>query len=502
MNKHRILLTGATGYVGGRLLKVLEAQGHTVHCIARKPAYLTSRAPAATRVFGGDVLDKESLKPAFEGVDTAYYLIHSMGAARGFEDQEKRGARNFAELAREFGLKRIIYLGGLGKEGKDLSPHLRSRHGVGRILRESGVQMLELRASVVIGSGSLSFEMIRALTERLPIMVLPRWVSVLTQPIGIQDLVEYLVQSLDIPLSQSIVVEIGGADQLSYRELMEEYARQRGLKRLMIPVPVLTPRLSSLWLGLVTPVYARVGRKLVESLRHPTIVSNHLALELFDLRPRGAAEAIHAALENEDREFGETRWSDSLSAAGTPTGFGGYRFGHRLIDHREIRVEAPPEAAFQVMERIGGKNGWFAYNFLWQLRGILDLLVGGVGMRRGRPETRELRGGDTLDFFRVESFERPRRIRLLAEMKLPGRAWLELVVEPDRGGSVIRQTAIYDPIGISGRLYWYCVYPFHALVFRAMIKSIAKRVMELPKSDPSGPAPHSEKESKKQKSKT
>ena len=488
MNKHCILLTGATGYVGGRLLKVLGAQGHTVHCIARKPAYLVSRAPAATRVFGGDVLDKESLKPAFEGVDTAYYLIHSMGASSGFEDQEKEGARNFAESAKESGLKRIIYLGGLGKEGADLSPHLRSRHEVGQILRESGVQTLELRASVVIGSGSLSFEMIRALTERLPIMILPRWVSVLAQPIGIQDLVEYLVQSLDVPLNESTIVEIGGADRLSYRELMTEYARQRGLKRLMIPVPVLTPRLSSLWLGLVTPVYARVGRKLVESLRHPTIVNSHLAFELFDLRPRGAAEAIHAALENEDREFAEIRWSDSLSAAGTTTGFGGYRFGHRLIDHREIRVAAPPEACFQVIERIGGKNGWFAYNFLWQLRGILDLVVGGVGMRRGRPESGELRTGDTLDFWRVESFDRPRRIRLLAEMKIPGRAWLELAVEPDGEASIMRQTAIFDPIGISGRLYWYSVYPLHALVFRAMIKSMAKRVMELPKAGSSNRA--------------
>ncbi len=462
--------------MGGRLLKVLEARGHTLNCIARTPSYLRGRVTETTKVFGADVLDRESLRPAMVGMDTAYYLIHSLGEAKGFEQQEKEGAQNFAEIARESGIKRIIYLGGIGNEREELSPHLRSRHEVGRILRESGVPTLEFRASIVLGSGSLSFEMIRALSEHLPVMILPKWVSVLAQPIGIQDLISYLVQALDIPLDASEVVEIGGAEQLSYRQLMEEYARLRSLKRVMIPVPVLTPRLSSLWLGLVTPLYARVGRKLIESIKHPTIVSNKRAQELFALRPFGAAQAMKAALDNEDRKFAETRWSDSVSASGTPRSYGGYQFRNRLVDHRETHVEAAPELAFQVIENIGGNKGWFGYDFLWRLRGILDLLVGGVGMRRGRPMHRSIRPGDALDFWRVEELERPHKLRLLAEMKVPGRAWLEFVVEPEAGGSVIQQTAIFDPVGLSGRLYWYSVYPLHALVFQDMIDSIGRRV--------------------------
>jgi len=409
-------------------------------------------------------------------METAYYLIHSLGESRGFEEQERIGAKNFADVAKECGVKRIIYLGGMGDDRKELSPHLRSRQEVGRILRDSGVPTLEFRASIVLGSGSLSFEMIRALTEHLPVMVMPRWVSVLAQPIGIQDLITYLVQALELPIGTSEVVEIGGADQLSYRELMSEYARLRNLKRVMIPVPVLTPRLSSLWLGLVTPVYARVGRKLIESIKHPTIVTNNRAKELFALRPCGAAQAIHAALENEDRKFAETRWSDSLSASGTPKSYGGYQFRNRLIDYREKHVDVTPESAFEVIENVGGSNGWFGYDFLWRLRGVLDLLVGGVGMRRGRPLNRPLRPGDALDFWRVEELERPHKLRLLAEMKVPGRAWLEFVVEPEKGGSVIRQTAIFDPIGLLGRLYWYAIYPLHALVFQDMIDSLARRI--------------------------
>lgn len=484
MNNHSILLTGATGYVGGRLLKVLEAQGQTLNCIARTPAYLRSRVAPTTKVFAADVLDIQSLRPALAGMDTAYYLIHSLGESKGFEEQERIGARNFAAVARESGIKRIIYLGGMGNEREELSPHLRSRHEVGRILRDSGVPTLEFRASIVLGSGSLSFEMIRALTEHLPVMVMPRWVSVLAQPIGIQDLISYLVQALDLPIEASEVVEIGGADQLSYRELMQEYARLRNLKRVMIPVPVLTPRLSSLWLGFVTPLYARVGRKLIESIKHPTIVTSNRAHELFAMRPCGAAQAMRAALENEDRKFAETRWSDSLSASGTPRSYGGYQFGNRLIDYRETYVEAPPELTFQVIESIGGSKGWFGYDFLWRLRGLLDLLVGGVGMRRGRPLHRDLRPGDALDFWRVEELERPNKLRLLAEMKVPGRAWLEFAVEPHHQGSVIRQSAIFDPSGLSGRLYWYCVYPLHALIFQDMVDSIARHVMRLQEARP------------------
>ena len=472
-----ILLTGATGYVGGRLLKALETRGDRVRCVARRPAHLASRVAAGTQVVAGDLLDPSALTAAFEGMETAYYLVHSLGDASGFEAREAAGARNFADAAVAAGLERIIYLGGLGEERSDLSPHLRSRHEVGRILRDSGIPTIELRASIVIGSGSLSFEMIRALCEHLPIMITPRWVSVLAQPIAVQDLIEYLVQALDVPIDGSVVVEIGGRDQLSYAALMREYMRQRQLRRLMIPVPVLTPRLSSLWLGLVTPVYARVGRKLIESIKYPTVVRSDLASRLFRVRPRGAADAVRAALENEDREFAETRWSDSLSASGVSVGPAGARFGQRLLDQREARVAASPEACFAVLSRLGGRDGWLAFNWLWRVRGFLDLLAGGVGLRRGRPANRPLRVGDALDFWRVEAYEPPHRLRLSAEMKLPGRAWLEFVVEPDGRGSRVIETAMFDPLGILGRIYWYGVSPFHGLIFGGMIKAIAERAM-------------------------
>jgi uncharacterized protein YbjT (DUF2867 family) len=471
----KILLTGATGYVGGRLLAALEARGQQVRCLARHPENLASRVSPTTHVVAGDVLDAPSLASALEGIDTAYFLVHSMGDASRFEEREKTGAQNFAAAAHAAGVARIIYLGGLGADSDKLSPHLRSRHEVGRLLRESGVPTLELRASIVIGSGSLSFEMIRALCEHLPVMITPRWVSVLAQPIAIQDLIEYLLQALDVAIDRSVIVEIGGADRLSYAQLMREYMRQRHLRRVMIPFPLLTPWLSSLWLGLVTPLYARVGRKLIESMKSPTLVESDLAATLFHVQPRGAADAIRAALENEDREIAETFWFDSLSASGTPRGAGVATAGQRLVDQRDMHVDAPPGACFASVERLGGRDGWLAFNWLWRLRGSLDLLVGGVGMRRGRPANRSLRVGDALDFWRVEAYEPPRRLRLAAEMKLPGRAWLEFVVERDGSGSRVTQSALFDPIGIWGRAYWYGVYPFHNLIFKRMLSAIARR---------------------------
>lgn len=472
----RVLLTGASGYVGGRLLPVLEAAGYRVRCLARHPEFLAARAAAGTEVVRGDVLDAASLGPALAGVDTAFYLVHSMGSARSFVDADRAGARNFGAAARAAGVRRIIYLGGLGEDRDHLSDHLRSRHEVGAILRQSGVEVIELRASIVIGSGSLSFEMVRALTEHLPVMITPRWVRVLSQPIAIQDLLAYLLQSIGLEVAGSQVIEIGGADQVSYRDLMVEYARQRGLRRWLLPVPVLTPRLSSLWLGLVTPLYARVGRKLIESIVHPTVVRDDRARRLFAIQPQGVAAAIAAALRNEDREFAATNWFDALSSSGAPeSAYGGLRVRGRLVDVRECLVAVPPDRAFAPIRRIGGVNGWYAWNSLWRLRGRLDLLGGGVGLRRGRPTHRELRAGDSLDFWRVEAYDPPRRLRLLAEMKVPGRAWLELEVEPAPGGSRIRQTAIFQPNGLAGVLYWYAVYPLHALVFRDMIAAIARQ---------------------------
>jgi hypothetical protein len=326
----------------------------------------------------------------------------------------------------------------------------------------------------VIGSGSLSFEMIRALVERLPIMICPRWVQVKAQPIAVEDLLAYLIAALELPASASQVYEIGGPDQVSYGQIMQEYARQRGLSRWMIPVPLLTPYLSSLWLGLVTPLYARVGRKLVESLRNPTLVSNNLAESVFAVRPRSVGDAIARALVNEDWEFAETRWSDAMSSAGQSQSWGGARYGSRLVDSRTITVSVPPEQAFAPIRRIGGRTGWYYGNWLWSLRGFLDLLIGGVGVRRSRRDPDSLRVGDPLDFWRVEVFEPNHRLRLQAEMKLPGRAWLEFEVRPCEHGSTIRQTAIFDPLGLAGLLYWYGIYPLHQFVFAGMLRNLAR----------------------------
>jgi uncharacterized protein YbjT (DUF2867 family) len=474
MTAKLILITGATGYVGGRLLPLLVEDGWRVRCLARQPERLSSRVPAGVEVVPGDVLDAASLSAAMQGVEAAYYLVHSMGATGDFEEQDRLAADNFARAAAAAGVQRLIYLGGLGEDESELSAHLRSRHEVGERLQAQGVPVIELRASIIIGSGSLSFEMIRALVERLPVMVTPRWVRVTAQPIAIGDVLAYLRAALAVEAgNRGRTIEIGGPDRVSYGDLMREYARQRGLRRWMIPVPLLTPRLSSLWLGLVTPLYARVGRKLIDSLRHRTVVRDDSAQRLFDIRPIGVREAIASSLRNEDSSYAETRWSDALSAAGTPRPWGGTRFGNRLVDSRSMTVVAEPCAVFAAVERIGGATGWYYANWLWTLRGWLDLLLGGVGMRRGRRDPEHLRMGDTLDCWRVESLEAGKRLRLAAEMKLPGRAWLEFEVQPDGGKARLRQTATFDPLGLWGLAYWYAVWPLHQLVFAGMLRGLA-----------------------------
>lgn len=477
MSGGRVLLTGATGYVGGRLLGALVAAGRSVRCLARRPETLRHRAGPRVEVVAGDVQDRESLDRALAGCEAAYYLVHSMGVGSGFEEADRQAAASFGEAARAAGLRRIMYLGGLGSGG-GLSPHLASRQEVGRLLAASGVPTLEFRASIVIGSGSLSFEMIRALVERLPVMVTPRWVRTAAQPIAIEDVIAYLLAGLDVELPESRVFEIGGKDVVSYEGLMREYGRQRGLRRLIVPVPVLSAGLSSRWLGLVTPLYARVGRKLIDSLGNPTVVTDESARRVFPVRPRGFREAIARALANEDREFAETRWSDALSAAGLPRSRAGVRFGTRLVDSRTVRVGVPPAVAFEPIERLGGATGWHAAGLLWRMRGFLDLLVGGVGLRRGRRDPRHLVVGDAVDFWRVEAIEPERLLRLAAEMRLPGRAWLVFEVEPDGAGAVIRQTALFDPVGLLGLAYWYALFPLHALVFGGMLRGIARAVGE------------------------
>lgn len=471
-----ILLTGATGYIGGRLLPRLLESGYRVRCMVRTPEHLHDRIPEGVEVVKGDVLDPDTLNGVMDGVTAAYYLIHSMGTSSGFEDKDRTGALNFSKAAKEAGVQRIIYLGGLGCDQQEkLSPHLASRQEVGRLLRESGIPTIEFRASIIIGSGSLSFEMIRALVKRLPIMTTPRWVRSKSQPISVEDILAYCLEALEIELPQSKIYEIGGPDQVSYCDIMREFARQRGLKRLIIPVPFLSPGLSSLWLGLVTPLYARIGKKIIDSVKHDTIVKDNAALQDFKVTPRGMPEAIERALQNEDQMFSETRWSDAVSSGGELKNWAGVTLGKRLIDSRTRTVNAPPDIAFNPIQTIGGKRGWYFGTWLWRIRGMLDLLVGGVGMRRGRKHPTEIHVGDNLDFWRVEAFEPDTLLRLRAEMRVPGRAWLQFEVKDlNNGQSQITQTALFDPHGLWGTVYWYLLWPLHQLVFSGMLRKIAK----------------------------
>jgi uncharacterized protein YbjT (DUF2867 family) len=487
MITHRVLLTGATGYVGGRLLAELERRGVALRCFLRRPESLRGRAAPSTELAAGDALDAQAVARALGAVDAAYYLIHSMGG-EDFAARDREAARIFGTAAREAGVKRIVYLGGLGENVGGLSEHLQSRQETGEILRESGVPVVEFRASIVLGSGSLSFEMIRALVERLPVMICPRWVAVESQPIAVEDVIAYLAAALDLPAGAERVYEIGGPDRVTYGDLMREYARQRGLKRLLVPVPLLTPRLSSLWLGLVTPLYARVGRKLVDSMRNPTVVRDPAALLVFPVKPRGVREAIARALVNEDGAFARTRWSDAVSSSGLTERYGGDRIGTRFIDSRKALVPVPPSAAFAPIRRIGGDAGWYYGNFLWRLRGFLDLLAGGVGLRRGRRHPDDLREGDALDFWRVEAVEPNRLLRLRAEMRVPGRAWLQFEITPAAGGAEIRQTAVFDSSGLFGLAYWYALYPLHRFVFGGMLRGIAAAALGATMTSVAGPS--------------
>lgn len=485
-----VLLTGATGYIGGRLLRRFEEGGRVARCLVRKPERLAERA-ATTAVVQGDCLDEASLSRAMAGVHTAYYLVHSMAEGPYFAEMDRRAALNFSRAAARAGVRRIIYLGGLTGDDGSLSPHLKSRAETGDILRASGVPVIEFRASIVVGAGSLSFEMIQALVERLPVMVCPRWVSTLTQPIAIDDVVAYLSAALDLPDDNaqlpmsspqsahsrsgaddvevgnselgviprpddavSGVFEIGGPEVVTYGDMMREYARLRGLRRYLLPVPVLTPRLSGLWLALVTPAQARVGRALVEGLKNTTVVRSTAARETFRIRPMAFRTALARAI-------------DEGAAA------------RRKQDSRAVVVDVPPAQAFAPVRRIGGHTGWYFANRLWKVRGSLDALMGGVGMGHGRRDPEACAVGETIDGWTVEAYEPDRRLRLKADMKLPGGGWLEFEVTPLAEGqrSLIRQTATFEPAGVLGRVYWYAILPIHSVIFRGMLERIARRAV-------------------------
>ncbi|MFB7708954.1 SDR family oxidoreductase [Streptomyces sp. NPDC056105] len=480
------LVTGASGYIGGRLVPELLEAGHRVRCLARSPDKLRDHPwAAAAETVRGDVTDAESVEAAMHGIDVAYYLVHSLGSGSGFEDTDRRAARIFAERAHAAGVRRIVYLGGLTPQDvpeKALSPHLRSRAEVGRIFLDAAVPATVLRAAVVIGSGSASFEMLRYLTERLPVMVTPSWVHTRTQPIGVRDVLRYLVGSATMPADVNRAFDIGGPDVLTYREMMCRYSEVAGLRsRIIVPVPMLTPRLSSHWVGLVTPVPASIARPLTESLRHEVVCHEHdIARYVPDPpgRPLPFDEALALALRRVREAQVATRWS-SAALPGAPSDplptDPDWAGGSLYQDERQLPVEASREALWKVIEGIGGDNGWYSFPLAWAVRGWLDRFVGGVGLRRGRRDAERLRVGDSLDFWRVEEIEPVQLLRLRAEMRLPGLAWLEMYVETGaEGGTRYRQRALFHPRGLLGHAYWWSVSPFHAVVFGGMARNITQ----------------------------
>ncbi len=476
------LVTGATGYVGGRLVTWLLDAGFRVRVMARDPERLRDYPWVNdVEVVQADAEDSDTLPAALAGIDVAYYMLHSLSAHDGFETIETRMATNFGRAAKAAGVGRIVYLGGITPANTQLSTHLESRRNTGALLRESGVPTTELRAAVIIGSGSASFEMLRYLTERLPFMITPRWLNNRVQPIAIRDVLHYLVQAGRETGTEHHIGDIGGPDVMLYSEMMQRYAKVAGLRpRTIITVPVLTPRLSSHWVSLVTPVPRRLALPLVDSLVNEVVVDANLDARAFLAEPEEGlldfATAVQYALDKVRNQDVLTRWS-SASVPGAPSAplptDPDWSGGTLYVDLRERRTSASPAALWRIIEGIGGSNGYYSLLFLWEIRGLLDRLIGGVGLRRGRRDPEHLYVGETVDFWRVERCDRGRLLRLRAEMRLPGLAWLELMVdEADDGTTVYRQRATYRPTGLLGHAYWWAVVPFHAVVFGSMVRRI------------------------------
>ncbi|HEX3963909.1 MAG TPA: SDR family oxidoreductase [Trebonia sp.] len=494
------LVTGASGYIGGRLVPELLTAGHAVRCMARDPGKLSDRPWSdEAQIAVADVMDESAVRRALAGVDVAYYLIHSLGTGASFEQRDRAAAGSFAAAAKAAGVQRIVYLGGIisGQAGQ-LSPHLQSRAEVGDILLASGVPTAALQAAVVIGSGSVSFEMLRYLTERLPAMVTPRWVDTLIQPIAIRDVLHYLVGSATLPAGVSRRFDIGGPDVLTYAEMMRRYAKVAGLTpRVIVQVPLLTPRLSSLWVGLVTPVPAGLAMPLVESLRNEVVCSEHDIAGYIPDPPEGLLpldQAIALALRRIREGAVTTRWS-SAATPGAPSDplptDPSWAGGSLYIDARDSVVHAPPAALWRVIEGIGGETGWYSFPAAWAVRGLVDRLAGGVGLRRGRRDPRHLLAGDALDFWRVEAIEPGRLLRLRAEMKLPGLAWLEMSVgQDDDGLTTYRQRAIFQPRGLAGHAYWRSIEPFHGIVFGGMLQNITATAERVGRANGPPPGTH------------
>lgn len=476
------LVTGATGYIGGRLIRELLNHGYRVRILARNPERLHDHPWIdEVEIASGDAHDVATLQSSLQGVDVAYYLLHALMSKDNFEAEERDLAQGFARAAKEAQISRIVYLGGIISNSENLSPHLRAREETGEILRASGVPTIELRAGVVIGSGSASFEMLRYLTERLPIMTVPRWVNNRIQPIAIRDVLRYLVGAAALPAQISGDFDIGGPEVFTYRQMMLKYAAAAGLrKRIIIPIPVLTPRLSSGWVGLVTPVPYTLAKRLVASLKNEVVARNDEIRSLIPDPPGGLTSferAVQLALKRIKDANVETRWTNA-SVPGTPSDplptDPDWAGGTLYQDVRVVDSTDDIETVWTRVESIGGDNGYSTATWAWRLRGLADRLVGGVGLRRGRRDPNHLIEGEALDFWRVEAIERPHLLRLRAEMKMPGLAWLEFKLEETSTGTRLTQRAIYAPRGLLGHLYWASVWPMHGIVFPSMAKHAAK----------------------------
>lgn len=467
----KILITGATGYIGRRLkTKLIARSDLALRLLVRNRNKVSVAVRESVDIVEGDTFNQKALDKALEGIDTAYYLIHSMGADKDFEDLDRRSAENFRDAAIRAGVKRIIYLGGLGVKDS-ASKHLLSRIETGEILSARGdeIQTIWFRAGVIIGSGSASFDIVRNLVQKLPCMITPKWVTTRTQPISVDDVIAYLEAAVDLLHDANLTVDIG-AEAMNFKQMMLETARVMGLKRWMIPVPVLSPRLSSYWLILFTPVPFTVAAALVEGLKSETVAQNDHAARYFPaITPMPYPQAVAQAMKELEQHQVISRWCDSSAGVACDIKEHDDPGGSILRDVRVLPLDgASPASVYQAACGIGGNNGWYTYNFLWKLRGFIDKLVGGYGLSRGRRVEQELRVGDALDFWKVADLKENKRLLLLAQMKVPGKAWLEFDIQPDQ----LVQTAHFLPSGVWGRVYWHSVSPLHTLVFVDLAKKI------------------------------
>jgi uncharacterized protein YbjT (DUF2867 family) len=478
MRNKQILITGATGYIGGRIVPRLLDLDYQVRVLVRDPGRLQGRDwVEMVEVVQGDVLKPETLGSVMDGISAAYYMIHSMGGNGDFHERDLIAARNFGEAAKMAGVEQIVYLGGLGDPNADLSEHLASRQATGRALAEAGVPVTEFRAAIIVGSGSISFEMIRYLTERIPVMICPKWVFTRVQPIAIDDVLVYLIAALENTESRGKVIEIGGTDVFTYGDMMKGYAAVRNLKRALIPVPVLTPRLSSYWVHWITPVSASITRPLVEGLRNEVIVRDETARKIFpEIEPVDYKTAVEQALVSLETGEVETRWTDSLvSSLGNRSPVVLTTLEGIIIERRQIEIQASTDSVYGTFTRLGGEVGWLFFDWAWRIRGAIDRMLGGVGLRRGRRDPVDVREGDAIDFWRVETVNPGKLMRLRAEMKVPGRAWLQFEANPiENGQTQLIQTAYFAPKGLFGLLYWYALYPLHGLIFSGLIRGLKK----------------------------